>query len=187
MLVHPGPNSRSILSQTNRYVSDTEPWHLVKNPDPESRVLLNLVIYNCAEALRIAGILLQPIMPTKASLLLNELGVAPDRRTVDFAVKGKDANYGTEAKTGDAAARTKKWDTIFPPTPNANDSDAEVMEQLSSALHDKTRNKMNQMAELLAMEARMGEEAVAKMLAELHAAKKAQNENESTCWAGPHD
>ncbi|GAB0138561.1 hypothetical protein EsDP_00006791, partial [Epichloe bromicola] len=171
----------NLLRETNRYVSDTEPWHLVKNPDPESRVLLNLVIYNCAEALRIAGILLQPIMPTKASLLLNELGVAPDRRTVDYAVKGKDANYGTEAKIGDPAARTKKWDTIFPPTPNANDSDAEIMKQLSSALHDKTRNKMNQMAELLAMEARMGEEAVAKMLAELHAAKNAQKENVSTC------
>lgn len=159
------------MLQTNRYVSDTEPWNLVKNPDPESRILLNLVIYNCAEALRIAGILLQPIMPTKAALLLNELGVKEDRRTIDFAVKGKDVDYGTEAKTGDPAARLKKWDTIFPPTPNANDSDAEVMDQLSSVLHDKTKNKMNQVAELLAMEARMGEEAVAKMLAEVHAAK----------------
>ncbi|KAK2608748.1 methionyl-tRNA synthetase [Conoideocrella luteorostrata] len=166
----------NLLRETNRYVSDTEPWNLVKAPDSESRTLLNLVIYNSAEALRIAGILLQPIMPTKAALLLDELGVREDRRTVEFAVKGKDADYGTEAKTGDPAARTKKWDTIFPPTPNANDSDAEVMEQLSSALHDKTKNKMNQVAELLAMEARMGEEAVAKMLAELHAAKnKAQS------------
>ncbi|KID91880.1 methionyl-tRNA synthetase [Metarhizium guizhouense ARSEF 977] len=153
----------NLLRETNRYVSDTEPWNLVKNPNPQSRILLNLVIYNCAEALRIAGILLQPIMPTKASLLLNELGVREDRRTLEFASKGKDPEYGTEAQTGDSAARLKKWDTIFPPTPNANDSDAEIMEQLSSALHDKTKNKMNQVAELLAMEARMGEEAVAEI------------------------
>lgn len=159
------------MPQTNRYVSDTAPWNLVKNPDRESRTLLNLVIYNCAEALRIAGILLQPIMPTKAALLLNELGVRPDRRTIEFAHKGKDANYGTEAKTGDAAARLKKWDTIFPPTPNANGSDEEVMEQLSAMFHDKTKNKMNQVAELLAMEARMGEAAVAKLLADAHATK----------------
>ena len=143
----------------------------MKNQDAESRILLNLAIYNCAEALRIAGILLQPIMPTKASVLLNELGVGQDRRTIEFAAKGKDADYGSAAATGDPGSRTKKWDTIFPPTPNANDSDAEVMEQLSSALHGKTKNKMNQVAELLAMEARMGEEAVAKMLTELHAAK----------------
>ncbi|KAG5983246.1 hypothetical protein E4U55_000470 [Claviceps digitariae] len=163
----------NLLRETNRYVSDTKPWDLVKDPSPESRLLLNLVIYNCAEALRIAGILLQPIMPTKAALLLDELGVAQDRRSVDFAVVGKDANYGTEAMTGDSRPRIKKWDTIFPPTPSASDSDAEVMKQLRSALHDKTRNKMNQTAEMLAMEARMGEEAVAKLLAEIHAAKKA--------------
>ncbi|OAA41634.1 methionyl-tRNA synthetase [Metarhizium rileyi] len=161
----------NLLRETNRYVTDAEPWNLVRKYDTQSRILLNLTIYNCAEALRIAGILLQPIMPTKASLLLTELGVRVDRRTIEFAFKGRDAEYGTEAKTGDAAARLKKWDTIFPPTPNAHDSDLEVMEQLGSALRDKTKNKMNQIAELLAMEARMGEESVAKMLAEMHAAK----------------
>ncbi|POR38103.1 Putative methionine--tRNA ligase, mitochondrial [Tolypocladium paradoxum] len=153
----------NLLRETNRYVSDTEPWNLVKNPDPESRALLNWVIFNSAEALRIAGILLQPIMPTKASELLNELGVKPERRTVQYARKGKDVDYGTEAQPSSDKGRTKKWDTIFPPTPNANDSDAEVMEQLRTMLQSKTKNKMNQMAELLAMEARMGEEAVTKL------------------------
>ncbi|KHN95600.1 methionyl-tRNA synthetase [Metarhizium album ARSEF 1941] len=160
-----------LLRETNRYVSDTEPWNLVKKSDPQIRILLNLVIYNCAEALRIAGILLQPIMPTKASLLLDELAVRQDRRTLKYASKGKDADYGTEAKTGDPTARLKKWDTIFPPTPNSNDSDAEVMEQLRLAFYDKTKNRMNQVAELLAMEARIGEEAATKMLTEMHAAK----------------
>ncbi len=131
---------------------------------------MNWVIYNSAEALRIAGILLQPIMPTKATELLNELGVRPDRRTVQYAYKNKDDEYGTEAKPSSDKGRTKKWDTIFPPTPNASDSDAEVMEQLKAMLQSKTKNKMNQMAELLAMEARMGEDAVRKLLAETHAA-----------------
>ncbi|KAL3959164.1 hypothetical protein ACCO45_007326 [Purpureocillium lilacinum] len=160
----------NLLRETNRYVSDTEPWNLVKNPEPESRLLLNWVIYNSAEALRIAGILLQPIMPTKATELLNELGVRPDRRTVQYAYKNKDDEYGTEAKPSSDKGRTKKWDTIFPPTPNASDSDAEVMEQLKAMLQSKTKNKMNQMAELLAMEARMGEDAVRKLLAETQAA-----------------
>ncbi|KAL6834993.1 tRNA synthetases class I (M) domain-containing protein [Trichoderma camerunense] len=166
-----------LLRETNRYVSDTKPWDLVKLQDAESRVLLNWVIYNSAEALRIAGILLQPIMPTKASELLDALGVRTDRRTVEFAVKGKDADYGTESTPAEPAPRMSKWDTIFPPTPSADLSDDELTEHLRVALLDKTRNKMNQMAELLAMEARMGEEAVAKLLAETHAAKVAARQS----------
>ncbi|KAL9471165.1 hypothetical protein ACSS6W_009106 [Trichoderma asperelloides] len=160
-----------LLRETNRYVSDTKPWDLVKNQDPESRVLLNWVIFNSAEALRIAGILLQPIMPTKAAELLDALGVRPDRRTLEFAAKDKDADYGTESKPAEPVPRMSKWDTLFPPTASADLSDDELLEHLRVALLDKTRNKMNQMAELLAMEARMGEEAVAKLLAETHAAK----------------
>ncbi|KAL7893779.1 tRNA synthetases class I (M) domain-containing protein [Trichoderma sp. TUCIM 5745] len=163
-----------LLRETNRYVSDTKPWDLVKNQDADSRVLLNWVIFNSAEALRIAGILLQPIMPTKASELLDALGVRPDRRTVEFAAKGKDADYGTESKPAEPVPRMSKWDTLFPPTASADLSDDELLEHLRVALLDKTRNKMNQMAELLAMEARMGEEAVAKLLAETHAAKAIQ-------------
>ncbi|EGR49338.1 uncharacterized protein TRIREDRAFT_124319 [Trichoderma reesei QM6a] len=160
-----------LLRETNRYVTDAKPWDIVKLQGAESRTLLNWVIFNCAEALRIAGILLQPIMPTKASELLDALGVRPDRRTVEFAAKGKDADYGTESKPVEPAPRMSKWDTLFPPTPSAELSDDELTEHLRVALLDKTRNKMNQMAELLAMEARMGEEAVAKFLADVHAAK----------------
>ncbi|UKZ46168.1 hypothetical protein TrVGV298_000367 [Trichoderma virens] len=144
-----------LLRETNRYVTDTKPWDLVKLQDAESRVLLNWVIFNSAEALRIAGILLQPIMPTKASELLDALGVRSDRRTIEFAAKGKDADYGTESKPVEPGPRMSKWDTIFPPTPSADLSDDELVEHLRVALLDKTRNKMNQMAELLAMEARM--------------------------------
>lgn len=110
-------------------------------------------------------------MPTKASELLDALGVRPDRRTLEFAAKDKDADYGTESKPAEPVPRMSKWDTLFPPTASADLSDDELLEHLRVALLDKTRNKMNQMAELLAMEARMGEEAVAKLLAETHAAK----------------
>lgn len=146
-----------LLRETNRYISDTEPWNLVKREDAESRRLLNLAIYNSAEALRIAGILLQPMMPSKASVLLNELGVRHDRRGLAFAARGKDADYGTEGRAGGGAPRPTKWDTIFPPVPDASDAAVEMPDPLRRDLHAKTRNKMNQMAEYLAMEARMGE------------------------------
>ncbi|KAK5993862.1 Methionyl-tRNA synthetase [Cladobotryum mycophilum] len=162
----------NLLRETNRYMSDSKPWDLAKSePTPDIRRLLNWVIFNSAEALRIAGILLQPIMPTKAKELLDELKISPNRRTLQFASKGADPDYAIGTKPTGVVPRTDKWESIFPPAPNPDNSDEELMELLRSALEDKTRNKMNQMAELLAMEARMGEEAVKEFLAEQHAAK----------------
>ncbi|KJZ74989.1 hypothetical protein HIM_05475 [Hirsutella minnesotensis 3608] len=159
-------NVYELQREANRFVSETRPWDLVKNTAYEARLALLWVIFSCAEALRISGILLQPIMPTKAKLLLDELGVRADRRTVDFAHPGKDADYGTEAQPGPADARIKKWETIFPPTPNGDLTDEELRKQLRALLQSTTKNKMNQMAELLAIEARLGEEAVAQLLAQ---------------------
>ncbi len=161
-------NSNKVM-QTNRYVTDTEPWNLVKNADAQSQLLLKWVIFNSAEALRIAGILLQPIMPSKSARLLDEMGVLRERRTVAFATIGADVDYGT----GPAQGITKKWDTIFPPTPSAEFSDQEVLGTLKAALSQKTRNKMNQMVELLAMEARMGEDSIAALIEEAKSEQEA--------------
>lgn len=144
-------------------MTDTEPWNLAKLEDDRSRLLLNWVIFNCAEALRIAGILLQPIMPSKTNRLLNEMHISPDNRTVAHAYKGKDADYGTE--TG-SVARMNKFDTLFPPTANGEMSDQEVLQEFKASLLNKSGNRLNQMSELLAMEARMGEEEVKRLIAE---------------------
>jgi methionyl-tRNA synthetase len=157
------------MTQTNRYVTDTEPWNLAKNTDERSQLLLDWVIFNSAEALRIAGILLQPIMPSKTARLLDEMGVKPERRTIAFTSVGADVDYGT----GPAAGITKKWDTIFPPTPSAEFSDQEVLSTLKAVLSQKTRNKMNQMVEFLAMEARLGEETLARLIEEAKAEQEA--------------
>lgn len=133
--------------------------------DADSRLMLNWVIFNCAEALRIAAILLQPVMPSKTARLLDEMNVRPDRRTVEFAYKGKDDDYGTLTDNADVA-RTNKFDTLFPPTANGEMTDQEVLREFKASLLNKSPNRMNQMSELLAMEARMGEEALNKMIAE---------------------
>ncbi|KOS17057.1 putative methionine--tRNA ligase [Escovopsis weberi] len=162
----------NLLRETNRYLADTEPWNMTKaDPSPQGALLLNWVIFNSAEALRIAGILLQPIMPTKARELLDSLAVSPERRTLEFARKGADAHYGAGTKAASPVPRTNKWETLFPPVPSPDESDEELAELLRVAFEDKTRNKMNQMAEYLAMEARLGEEGVRKFLEERYAMK----------------
>lgn len=73
-----------------------QPWTILEqkryNPDP--RKDLDACIYLCSEALRLAGILLQPFMPDKARELLGMLGVDEDQRSFDFARLGADSGYG---------------------------------------------------------------------------------------------
>ncbi|KAM0433960.1 hypothetical protein ACHAPT_003904 [Fusarium lateritium] len=112
-----------LLRETNRFITDAAPWQMVKETGSDARVRLNWVIYRCAEALRIAGILLQPVMPTKAGELLDGLGVKPERRTVEFAAKGADVEYGVAPlqpqKLGDSGRkidpRPDAWASLFPP------------------------------------------------------------------------
>lgn len=100
-----------IPFQTNQYMQYCEPWILTSSKDPESIAELDSIIYTCAEALRVCGILLQPFMPSKMSRLLDILGVRPEARGFSNASLGSDADYGTPSvKLGRGHARV-----LFPP------------------------------------------------------------------------
>lgn len=72
------------------------------------------IIYLAAEALRITGILLQPYMPNKAKLLLDQLGVDDSHRTFDYCKPGRDSDYGTpKVELG-----TAHKGVLFPPLPS---------------------------------------------------------------------
>ncbi|KAG6301677.1 hypothetical protein E4U09_004759 [Claviceps aff. purpurea] len=163
----------NLLIETNRYISETTPWKLTREAGPTPRMLLNLVIYNAAEALRIAAILLQPVMPTKAGLMLDELGVAKDRRTVQYAVKGKDSLYGIDLSIDDGSGRMNKWKSIFPPMPDAEGFNKKFMKQLNIAFSDITANPRNQLANYMVMEVRFGKHQAAEMLAQMVSVKQA--------------
>ena len=65
-----------VVALANRYFANSEPWKLVKSDPARTR----LVLYTTIETLRIAAILLQPVMPSAMGKLLDLLGVAPERR-----------------------------------------------------------------------------------------------------------
>lgn len=99
------------MHQTNKYIQHEAPWSLAKSEDPEAKERLISAVYHSAEAIRIVGILLQPYMPEKASLLLDMIGVLPERRTYEYAILGADPSYGdAQAPLGKGA-----WDGLFPP------------------------------------------------------------------------
>ena len=67
------------IGAVNSYFTAQAPWAL-KKTDPAR---MATVLYVTAEAIRQAAILVQPLMPTSAALLLDQLGVAAEARGFD--------------------------------------------------------------------------------------------------------
>lgn len=63
----------SLISRTNKYIDETAPWALAKDPAKKAR--LNTVMYNLAETLRIVAILISPYMPNTAPKVWSQLGL----------------------------------------------------------------------------------------------------------------
>jgi methionyl-tRNA synthetase len=61
-----------IVDAANEYIASTEPWALAKDPANDSR--LSQVLFDVAEAVRVASILLLPIMPRSAAEILRRVG-----------------------------------------------------------------------------------------------------------------
>jgi methionyl-tRNA synthetase len=72
-----------VVGDANRYFASEEPW--VKRKTDPARFAT--VLYVTAEVLRGVGIMIQPVLPTAASRLLDLLAVAPERRS--FAEVGE--------------------------------------------------------------------------------------------------
>ena len=60
-----------LFSRCNKYIDETEPWKLAKDPDKSTR--LATVLYNLMESVRIAGILLRPYLPDTSDKILKAL------------------------------------------------------------------------------------------------------------------
>jgi len=65
----------SLLSAADKFIVDQAPWTLVKRTDGESRQRLNATLYSAAEVLRIAAILLAPVLPEAAAKIWQQLGM----------------------------------------------------------------------------------------------------------------
>ncbi|KAI8071664.1 tRNA synthetases class I (M)-domain-containing protein [Gongronella butleri] len=65
------------VAEANKHFTDNAPWTL-----KEDQERLDAVLYYALESCRLAGILLQPVMPTKMGELLTRLGVPADHRSL---------------------------------------------------------------------------------------------------------
>ncbi|KAG0296439.1 methionyl-tRNA synthetase [Dissophora globulifera] len=85
-----------MLAEANAVFSRVEPWNLVK--DPASKDRLDAVLWYSLESVRMAALLLQPIMPTKAPAILNELSIRKDERSWEYAQLGRGWKTDTESR-----------------------------------------------------------------------------------------
>jgi methionyl-tRNA synthetase len=70
-----------VVARANRYIEETAPWKLAKEPSQKAR--LDAVLRLLAETIGMVGILLQPFMPSVAEEILRQLGC--ERRRYRFA------------------------------------------------------------------------------------------------------
>jgi methionyl-tRNA synthetase len=74
-----------IVDAANEYIAETEPWALAR--DEKNAARLSQVLFDVAEGLRVAGILLLPIIPKSAGEILRRIGetTPTDRIRLDAA------------------------------------------------------------------------------------------------------
>ena len=82
-----------MLGAANRYFSGQEPWVLRKSDAAADQERFGTVLYTTLEVVRIAALLIQPVMPESAAKLLDLLGQPADQR--DFTAIGTRLVPGT--------------------------------------------------------------------------------------------
>ena len=93
-----------VVSRLNKYIDETMPWSLGKDPAKKAR--LGTVLYNLAEAIRIISILLRPFMTQTPAKIWEQLGIT----------EGTLTEWDSSKKWGllPAGAKVKKTEVIFP-------------------------------------------------------------------------
>jgi methionyl-tRNA synthetase len=70
-----------LIDGANEFIAATAPWALAR--DPASADRLTQVLFDAAEAIRLAAVLLIPIMPTASAEILRRVGVPSDALRLD--------------------------------------------------------------------------------------------------------
>lgn len=87
-----------LVGAANKYIDDTAPWGLAKDPAQTGR--LGTVMYNLLEAVRLIGLLVSPFMPQTAISIEQTLGLGASEVVLD----GQDSWGGLQPGTPIAKA-----------------------------------------------------------------------------------
>ena len=65
----------ALLSVADKFIVEQAPWKLVKSADPADQARLDATLYSSAEVLRIATLLLAPVVPATCTRIWSQLGM----------------------------------------------------------------------------------------------------------------
>lgn len=89
-----------VISRTNKYIDETQPWVLAK--DPDQRAVLGSVLYHLAEALRQISVLIQPFLTQTPGKIWEQLGIrAGEFTTWESLITFGALPAGTKVQTGE--------------------------------------------------------------------------------------
>ena len=109
-----------LIQRANKYIDETAPWVLAKDESKKAR--LATVMYNLLEALRVALIMLIPVMPESCAKAFQQIGVEADNQTWD----------SIESGAVPAEVSVKKGETLFPRL-DANKAIEELVKKAEAA------------------------------------------------------
>lgn len=121
----------NVVSRANKYIDETTPWILAKDPAKTTR--LATVLYNLLDTIRICAALLTPFMPAMMPKALEQIGASDDDIAFD-----KLSVFGVLP----ADVTVKKGDVLFPRI----DVSSEI-EYLNSVIAPTTEEKNTAKAE----------------------------------------
>ena len=105
-----------IIDTANEYIAETAPWKLAK--DPASADRLTQVLFDAAEAIRLAAVLLTPMMPASSAEILRRVGASSDTLRLDRDARWRGEGERLIAQDGPLWPRyTKESSVTDNPTP----------------------------------------------------------------------
>jgi len=71
-----------LIRRTNKYIDETMPWALAKDEGKKDE--LDTVLYNLAEAIRIVGVLISPLMHVTSKKIFGQLGISAQQELLTW-------------------------------------------------------------------------------------------------------
>jgi methionyl-tRNA synthetase len=100
----------ALIRRVDAYINATEPFKLAR--DPANRDRLATILYECAEAVRIASVLLTAVLPSKMAELWTALGLSPSPDILGES-RGEGAPGDADSRAA-AFARLVRWGGLKP-------------------------------------------------------------------------
>jgi methionyl-tRNA synthetase len=115
-----------LVDAANEFIASSAPWALAKNPASAGQ--LDAVLFEVVEAIRVASVLLLPIMPTSAAEILRRVGESRQATELRLDADGAWKNTG-ERIVVKGAAMWPRAEASVVPTGDIKESRVEVKPQ----------------------------------------------------------